>query len=175
MISKLHCRKMSKQIINVSNNFNNYKRKNVRTKCFLWELFSWETLPPSSLPSHFFICLEKFKNLKSCHATSNSMTRENCERCMIFLFNAWSCGWATKVKGKWQCDWKCHSCLELTGFWAQPAKIHLLYRLCETYLPSQTGLPSKSQLPHGFCYFLLCFICQSLFHYWYFQLLWLLL
>lgn len=78
------------------------------------------------------------QELKKCHATSNYMTRENCERQMIFLFNAWSCGWATKVKGKWQCDWKCHSCLELTGFLAQPAKIHVLYWLCETYLPSQT-------------------------------------
>lgn len=92
---------------------------------------------PSSIPLLYLSW--EVQELIKCHATSNYVTRENGERHMIFLFNAWGCGWVTKVKVKWQCDWKCHSCLELTGFWAQPAKIHVLYWLCETCLPSQTS------------------------------------
>lgn len=142
---------------------------------FFDNYFSSEILPPSSLPSHFFICLEKFKNLKKCHATSNYMTRENCERHMIFLCNAWSCGWVTKVKGKWQCDWKCHSCLELLGFWhSLPRSMYYIDCVRLTFLLKHMiaqQIPAISWI----LLFSAVFICQSLFHCWYFQLLWLLL
>lgn len=65
MISKIHYRKMSNQMINVSQKFNNYNTKIISTKCFSKKLFPSEILPFSSLTSHFFICLERFKNLRN--------------------------------------------------------------------------------------------------------------
>lgn len=152
-------------MINVSKNFNNYNTEIISTKCFSKKLFPSEILPfsPSYIPLLYLSW--KVQELKKCHAVPNHITRENCERHKVFIFfNDGSCGWVTKVKEKWWQDWKWPSCLELTGFLAQPTKIHVLYLLYEIHLPYPTWLPNKSQLSHGFCYFLLyssvshCFI-----------------
>lgn len=58
---------MSDKMVNVSKNFNNYRSETISTKCFFFkEIFSSETSPPPPpLPSYFFICFEKFKNLRN--------------------------------------------------------------------------------------------------------------
>lgn len=57
---------MSNTIVNVSKNVNNYNSETLSTEMPCEKLFSSEILPPSpSLPSHFFICLEKFKHIRN--------------------------------------------------------------------------------------------------------------
>ena len=129
-------------------------------------------LPPSPLTSHFFICHEKFKNLKTVMPHQTILLGRIVKDTWFFSFNAWSCGWATKVKAKWQCDWICLSCLELTlDCWHSPPRF-MYYTHCvrPTFLLKHT-IAWQIPVISWILLFSAVFICQPLFHYWYFQLL----
>lgn len=123
----------------------------------LWKkLFSSEISPPSpSLPSHFFICLENFKNLGNV-MSYQTIIRENCGRRMIFLFFFFLPSIADEWPRKGKNDWKCPLCLKLTlGFWHTPPKdLCIIFIVWVLPSLSNTSLPSNSQLSHELCYFL---------------------
>lgn len=107
-------------------------------KClFLKKIYSSETLLPSPpLPSCFIICFEKFKNLRNGLPYQTALSESIVEDTWFFFFNAYSHGWATKVKGKWQCDWNCPSYSELTlEFGHSPPRFtYYIYHVRPTFL-----------------------------------------
>lgn len=106
----------------------------------LWKkLFSSEISPPSpSLPSHFFICLENFKNLGNV-MSYQTIIRENCGRRMIFLFFFFCLALQMSDQGKGKMTENVLYVLNsLWDFGTLHQKIYVLYLLCESFLPYQT-------------------------------------
>lgn len=56
---------MSDKMVTVSKNFNNYKSEAINTKIVFLSIFIRNITTLTPLPSCFFLCLEKFKNLRN--------------------------------------------------------------------------------------------------------------
>ena len=161
MISKIDYREMSSKIINVSKNVNNYNSETWNTKNALKNFFHQKYHHPLPLPSHFFICLENFKNLRNVMSYQTVLSGRIVEDAWFFFLSFFffflpSIEDERPRKEKWQHDSKCPLCLKFTlEFWHTPPK-DLCIIFIVWVLPSFSNmwLPSSSQLSHELCYFL---------------------
>ena len=163
MISKIDYREMSSKIINVSKNVDNYNSETWNTKNALKNFFHQKYHHPLPLPSHFFICLENFKNLRNVISYQTVLSGRIVEDAWFFFLSFFFFCPALRMsdQGKKRDNVTQNVLYVLNSLWnfdTPHQKIYVLYLLCESFLPSQTcdcpAVPSYLMSCAIFCIYL---------------------
>ena len=100
---------------------------------------------PLPLPSHFFICLENFKNLRNVMSYQTVLSGRIVEDAWFFFLSFFSFFFCPALRmsdqGKKSDNMTQNVLYVLNSLWnfgTHHQKIYVLYLLCESFLPSQT-------------------------------------